>query len=122
MQAPNLVLIYVNDPLASAHFYEQLFEKKPVAAFPTYVAFTFENGFSVGLWSTKAKNFLSGGEGHRSELAFMVTDEGEVRKLRERWGSLGVKVEQDLHEAVFGLTFVALDPDGHRIRVCIPDK
>ena len=52
----------------------------------------------------------------------MVSDENEVRRLRDHWGKLGVSIEQDLHEAVFGLTFVALDPDGHRIRVCIPDK
>ncbi len=45
-----------------------------------------------------------------------------MRSLRDCWGKLGVVIEQDLHEAVFGLTFVALDPDGHRIRVCIPDK
>ena len=52
----------------------------------------------------------------------MVADESEVHRLRKLWGSLGVKIEQDLFEAVFGLNFVALDPDGHRIRVCIPDK
>jgi len=52
----------------------------------------------------------------------MVQDEQTVRELREHWGEMGVAIEQDLHEAVFGLTFVALDPDGHRIRVCIPDK
>lgn len=32
------------------------------------------------------------------------------------------RILHNLHEAVFGLTFVAIDPDGHRIRVCIPDK
>lgn len=37
-------------------------------------------------------------------------------------GELGVVIEQDLQEAVFGLTFVALDPDGHCIRVCMADK
>lgn len=74
------------------------------------------------MWSTQAKNFVSGGTGHRSELSFMVKDEQTVRELRKQWGEFGVAIEQDLHEAVFGLTFVALDPDGHRIRVCIPDK
>lgn len=52
----------------------------------------------------------------------MVEDEQRVRELRNQWGKFGVTIEQDLHEAVFGLTFVALDPDGHRIRVCMPDK
>jgi len=52
----------------------------------------------------------------------MVSDEQTVRKLRKQWGEVGVAIEQDLHEAVFGLTFVALDPDDHRIRVCMPDR
>jgi hypothetical protein len=45
-----------------------------------------------------------------------------VRALHARWRNAGVQIEQDLQEAVFGLTFVALDPDGHRIRVCTPDN
>jgi len=45
-----------------------------------------------------------------------------IKSFCNEWKKLGVSIEQDLHEAVFGLTFVALDPDGHRIRVCIPDK
>ena len=122
MITPNLLLFYVQDPLNSALFYEKIFLRTPIASFPTYVAFTFENGITFSLWSTQAKNFVSGGTGHRSELSFMVKDEQTVRKLRKQWGEFDVIIEQDLHNAVFGLTFVALDPDGHRIRVCMPDK
>ena len=45
MLIPNLLLFYVKDPLESALFYEKIFSRKPVASFPTYVAFSFENGF-----------------------------------------------------------------------------
>jgi len=93
----------------------------PMATFPTYVAFGFQDGLTLGLWSVKAKHFVSGGSGPRAELAFIVSDEAAVRALRERWHNAGVHIEQDLRKAVFGLTFVALDPDGHRIRVCTPD-
>lgn len=122
MIQPNLLLFYVNDPLKSAEFYEKLFEKKPAAAFPTYVAFEFDNGMFISFWSVNAKNFVSSGTGHRSELAFMIKGENNVRELYNKWKKLGVEIEQDLHVAVFGLTFVALDPDGHRIRVCMPDE
>jgi len=122
MIVPNLLLFYVKNPLESALFYEKIFLIKPIASFPTYVAFSFENGFTFSLWSMQAKDFVSSGTGHRSELAFMVDDTHMVLELRKQWGELGVVIEQDLHEAVFGLTFVALDPDGHRIRVCMPDK
>lgn len=122
MLMPNLLLFYVQSPMESAIFYEKIFKIRPVASFPTYVAFSFANGFTFSLWSMQAENFVSGGQGHRSELAFMVPNSDQVRALRNEWKELGVQIEQDLHEAVFGLTFVALDLDGHRIRVCVPDK
>lgn len=122
MLTPNLFLFYVKNPLESALFYEKIFSTKPIAALPTFVAFSFENGFTFSLWSTQAANFVSEGTGHRSELSFMVEGEQKVRELHDEWQKFGVTIEQDLHEAVFGLTFVALDLDGHRIRVCMPDK
>lgn len=122
MLVPNLLLFYAKDPIESSLFYERIFNQKPVAAFPSYVAFTFSNGLTFSLWSTSAKDFVSSGSGHRSEIAFMVSEESEVRRLHAAWAQMGAVIEQDLYEAVFGLTFVALDPDGHRIRVCMPDK
>ncbi|KKC99517.1 VOC family protein [Photobacterium halotolerans] len=119
---PNLLLLYVKNPETSADFYRQLLGREPVAAHPTYVAFEFENGFNLSLWSEQARNFVSGGEGHRSEFAFMVPDDDQVKALYDQWQTAGVVIEQPLHDAVFGLTFVALDPDGHRIRVCTPDE
>lgn len=121
MPTPNLLLLYVEDPASSAQFYSGLFGKPPVAVHPTYAAFAFDNGLNLGLWSTKATNFLSAGSGHRSEIAFMVADDDEVRRFHTQWDVAAVKIEQPLHQAVFGLTFVALDPDGHRVRVCTPD-
>lgn len=121
MHIPNLIIFYVKDPQKSAEFYEKIFEMKPVDSYPTWVTFTFNNGLCFGLWSTKAKDFLSEGNGHRSELSFMINNEQSVRDLYNKWIALGVTIEQKIHEAVFGVTFVALDPDGHRIRVCMPD-
>jgi predicted enzyme related to lactoylglutathione lyase len=121
MPMPNLILLYVENPEKSAEFYERLFGRAPEAVYPTYAAFAFDGGINVGLWSTKAKNFLSGGSGHRSEIAFMVPSEDEVRRLHVQWTEMSVTIEQPMHQAVFGLTFVAVDPDGHRIRVCTPD-
>lgn len=52
----------------------------------------------------------------------MVKDDAEVERLHAEWRKAGVPIEQELATAVFGRTFVALDPDGHRLRVCTPDK
>lgn len=118
---PNLIILYVDDPIKSAEFYKTLLDKEP-EGFPTYQCFSFDNGLILGLWSTKAKNFISGGNGHRMELAFQVETEEKVKELYDLWKSKGVKIEQDLEVAVFGLTFVAIDLDGHRIRVNLPDS
>ncbi|WDZ76255.1 VOC family protein [Ensifer adhaerens] len=121
MLSPNLILLYVEDPMASTRFYIDLIGREPVAAFPAYVAFELENGLTFSLWSTAARDFVSSGTGHRSEIAFMVKDDAEVERLYAEWQSRGIMIEQELKTAVFGRTFVALDPDGHRLRVCRPD-
>ncbi|WEX89556.1 hypothetical protein PZN02_003461 [Sinorhizobium garamanticum] len=51
----------------------------------------------------------------------MVENDAAVERLYDAWRRVGVTIEQKLMTAVFGRTFVALDPDGHRFRVCTPD-
>jgi uncharacterized glyoxalase superfamily protein PhnB len=68
-----------------------------------------------------ARDFVSSGTGHRAELAFMVDSHVAVDALYEEWRKEGLSIEQEPMTAVFGRTFVALDPDGHRLRVCTPD-
>ncbi|MDR2307940.1 MAG: VOC family protein [Paucimonas sp.] len=121
MIQPNLFVLYVADPTVSSAFYERLLGRAPLRSFPTFVAFAFNDHLHLGLWSEQAPNFHSGGTGQRMEFGFMVDSEAEVEALHARWQALGVRIEQPLARAVFGLTFVALDPDGHRLRVCLPD-
>lgn len=118
---PNLIILYVDNPIASSRFYQKLFNSEPEVMLPTWAAFSFNNGLHLGLWSTTARDFESCGEGNRTELSFMVKDIQEVDALYQQWSESGVKIEQGPKQAIFGKTFVALDPDGHRIRVCIPD-
>jgi predicted enzyme related to lactoylglutathione lyase len=122
MISPNLLILYVENPAASGRFYETLFGRAPIAQSPGFVAFRFDNGLGLGLWSTSATDFVSAGSGHRSEIAIVVDDDVAIDDLHEKWQAAGVTIEQPPFAAVFGRTFVALDPDGHRIRVCPPDK
>ncbi|EQC48719.1 glyoxalase-like domain protein [Bacteriovorax sp. BSW11_IV] len=121
MNVLNLITIYVSDVGKSIEFYKKIFEIEPSFIVPTYASFSMENGLSFSLWSNKAKDFISEGVGSRFELSIMVSDEIRVLDLYEKWQELGVVIEQKFHKAVFGPTFVVLDLDGHRIRVCIPD-
>lgn len=121
MMIPNLFILYVASPHLSSDFYQNLFEKEPDVKLSTWASFSFDNGLNLGLWSTKAHDFVSGGEGNRTELSVMVKNIQTLDALYQRWIRNGVQIEQEPKQAVFGKTFVALDPDGHRIRVCIPD-
>ena len=60
---------------------------------------------------------MTGGGG---ELAFSVSDAGAVQALHSEWNKRGLKIAQAPVEMEVGHTFVALDPDGHRLRVFAP--
>ena len=62
------------------------------------------------------------GSGNRFELAFQAENEAAVEAMHAEWRQRGIEIEQEPMTAVFGRTFVALDPDGHRMRVCIGDR
>ena len=86
MQAPDLLLLYVKDVDKSAGFYRDLLNREPQAAFPTYVAFSLDGGFTLALWSAEraaeewakqraTANLPPAESGNRFELAFQVEDE-----------------------------------------------
>lgn len=122
MAKANLILFYVKDPLASVAFYRKIFEQEPRVAYQTFSSFDLPGGFTLGLWAEHTVAPEPTASGHRSELAFMVEDEGAVRAHYEKWKVEGLPIAQELTEMDFGPTFVALDPDGHRLRVCLYDS
>ena len=137
MQSPDLLLLYVKDVEKSVGFYRGLLKREPKTAFPTYVAFGLDGGFTLGLWSTKrvAEEWaMQAGlpmaraeqgpaeSGSRFELAFQVENEEAVETMYSDWRQSGIAIAQEPMTAVFGRTFVGFDPDGHRIRVCVGDR
>lgn len=109
-----MVILFVEDPIKSAAFYSELFEQKPLEESPTFALFGLPNGTQLGLWSkftAEPKVQITGGG---SEIAFSVEN---VDNVYEKWQSLNTPMAQTPTDMDFGRTFVALDPDGHRIRV-----
>jgi predicted enzyme related to lactoylglutathione lyase len=114
---PNLVLLYVDSPVASAAFYEKLIGHSPIELSATFALFKLESGLKLGFWSKQTvepQAMMTGGGG---ELAFAVADHATVQAQYASWCKLGVTIKQELTEMDFGYTFVALDPDNHRLRV-----
>ena len=121
MATPNLILLYVENPQASVEFYRKLLVREPAANFPTYAAFELDHGLTLGLWARQSVAPTPSDTGNRTEFAFTVKNNEAVEAIYADWKALGLTFEQEPTTMVFGRTFVALDPDGHRLRVCPVD-
>ena len=113
----SLVILYVDSPAASAAFYEGLLGRPPVEASPTFALFSLPSGAGIGLWSRHTVEPLAVASGGGAELAFSARD---VDAVHADWAGRGLPIAQPPTEMDFGRTFVALDPDGHRLRVFMP--
>ena len=118
---PKFILLYVESPLASADFYAKLLDMQPVDSSPTFVMFALEGGLMLGLWQRggvlPAAASVCGAAG---EFAFVVSDAAAVDAAHADWARRGATIAQAPAAMDYGRTFVATDPDGHRLRVFAP--
>jgi predicted enzyme related to lactoylglutathione lyase len=117
MTDPNFIILYVDNPSASADFYAGLLSKTPVESSPTFAMFVLESGLKLGLWSRHTVEPAAAAAGGGGEIAFSVNDNDAVHSQHADWVKRGLEIIQRPTEMEFGLTFVARDPDGHRLRV-----
>jgi catechol 2,3-dioxygenase-like lactoylglutathione lyase family enzyme len=120
MTDPNFVILYVDNPATSAAFYEDLLGKPPVEASPTFGLFSLTSGIMLGLWSRHTVEPAAAGGEAGGEIAIAVTQPSDVEAIYADWSRRGLKIVQRPTDMDFGRTFVALDPDGHRLRVFFP--
>ena len=76
----------------------------------------------LGLWSrdnVEPKVAASAGAGS-GEIGFNVASDEAVAAMFKDWKKRGLAIAQEPMKMNFGLTFTALDPDGHRLRVYHP--
>jgi catechol 2,3-dioxygenase-like lactoylglutathione lyase family enzyme len=120
MADASLVILYVDSPPASAGFYGDLLGKPALEASPTFAMLPFRDGVMLGLWSRASVAPASAAAAGGTELAFTVGTADEVDGLHDDWRDRGLPIAQAPTDMDFGRTFVALDPDGHRLRVFAP--
>ena len=116
----NFVLLYVESPAASAAFYQKLLGRPPVEQSPTFAMFPMDSGVMLGLWSRHTVEPAAAVAGGGGEIAVTVRDAAAVDATHTDWKALGLRILQEPTNLDFGRTFVALDPDGHRLRVFFP--
>lgn len=120
MPIPNLsfTLLFVKNPMESGAFYSRLLNLQPVEQSPTFVLFALPNGIMLGLWSRNTARPTVVAEGGGSEICFTEESDEKVDEAYEKWQKLGVTIAlKPMAMEGMSRTFVALDPDGHRIRV-----
>ncbi len=116
---PKFVLLYVRQPSESAAFYAGLLGHEPVESSPTFAMFALSGGMMLGLWARHTVEPAASGQGG-GELAFTVADAQAVEATHADWVRRGMPILQAPTQMDFGYTFVAADPDGHRLRVLAP--
>ncbi|MEO9296636.1 VOC family protein [Devosia alba] len=118
MRTLNYIILAVADPAASAAFYTALLGVEPVENSPGFVLYVLPNGIKLGLWIASEINpapLPAGGV----EITFSEASETDVRATHAHWQGKAT-ILQPPTSMDFGFTFVAVDPDGHRLRVFSP--
>jgi len=120
MTTPNFVILYVDSPQKSGAFYAALLRRDPVESAPTFVLFVLDKGFKLGLWSRHTVEPAAAAAGGGGELVLAVENAAAVDATHVDWQRRGLQILQTPTDLDFGRTFVALDPDNHRLRVYWP--
>ena len=110
-------LLYVEDPVASAAFYEKLLRKKPVEASPGFAMFELTAPTMLGLWKRADVLPKVTAATGTNEIGFHVESNQIVEQFFGSAKDIGAKVLQEPAQMDFGYTFTVADPDGHRLRV-----
>lgn len=112
----NTLLLYVADPAISADFYTKVLARTPVEQSPTFALFILDSGLALGLWRNDGVVPAPVARPGACELGFKVPH-GRLSQMHSEWQDLGVTIALPPTDLDFGTSFVATDPDGHRLRV-----
>jgi predicted enzyme related to lactoylglutathione lyase len=116
----NLVVLYVRDSGASSAFYKELLDRPIVQSSPKFAMLPLGKEVMLGLWQREDVEPRAGNDTGGAEVVFKVANAEAVRAAHEAWKARGLKIAEAPTAMNFGHTFVALDPDGHRLRVLAP--
>ena len=113
---PTAVVLYVDNLAKSRQFYQDLLGIEPEEASPTFHTFTLSNGMDLCLKARHAVEPPADKNGS-SELAFTLDNNKKVDTLFAEWQEKDINMAVPPTVVPYGYTFVALDPDGNRLRV-----
>ena len=121
MLTVDFLLLYVEDVARSAQFYARLLEAPILEQSPGFALLSAGGSLKLGLWRRGGVSPAPQGAPGASEIAISLPDDAAVDALHAKWSALGAPIAQAPVKAEFGYNFVALDPDGHRLRAFRPE-
>ncbi len=112
-------LLYVTDVPRSTAFWSAALGREPAEASPGFAMIPAAPGLMLGLW--QRDGVLPAAEGMGGgEHCITLEDAEAVIACHAAWRARGVPMALAPSRLDFGFGFVALDPDGHRLRVFAP--
>jgi predicted enzyme related to lactoylglutathione lyase len=118
MSNVSFLLVYVDDVAESEAFYGSILGRGAVESSPTFAMLPAAPGLMLGLW--KRDRVKPPAADVSGEIAIKAANDAEVDALFAEWRGRGVAIAQAPTTMEFGYNFVALDPDGRRLRVFTP--
>ncbi len=109
-------ILYVQDVALSEAFYQKLLQLQAVESSPGFALFIINPNLKLGLWRSASVVPAATAAGG-CELGFTLTTPEQVDQCHAAWQAAGITILQAPTTMDFGYTFVACDPDGHRLRV-----
>jgi predicted enzyme related to lactoylglutathione lyase len=119
MDQLNFVVLYVDDLQKSTAFYADLLGAKFEQLSPVFTRLVMKSSLIFGL-KTKPSVVPPATPPGGSEIGFVLGDAKAVDAAHDDWRHRGIRIIQAPIDEPFAHTFVAVDPDGHRIRVTAP--
>ena len=118
---PNSVILYVSDVEASTAFYSRILGHGPMETDPGFSVVALSDDVTLGLQAADEIEPAAEPYVGESELSLSDVEHVDVDRLYAQWKALGIPMILAPTVLEFGYTFVATDPDGHRLRVCATD-
>ena len=113
-------ILYVADVRASAVFHSERLGLPILQEGPGFAMLGLRGGGMLGLWARGGVQPAPQGAAGAMELALSVADDAALHALHDGWQAAGVPILAGPMRMDFGQSFLAADPDGHRIRMFVP--
>ncbi|WP_374812739.1 VOC family protein [Aeromonas allosaccharophila] len=121
MFKPNSLIIYVENVALSTDFYKKILNVEPLETYEEFSVFPISSDFILGIQAKSGIDPKPQPQFGGFEMCLADVTEDDVDAIYQEWKKLGITFELEPTHLDFGYTFVGVDPDGHRLRVCATD-